>query len=271
MSALTNFLSHGTTKFFQPHPNKERSEIDSTIQKRLAVLVGGVALGLPVVLALGAALTTICFRDSISHFYYSRYLGTVFVGCLVFIGGFLIAFSGESWLEDAGSTLAGIGACFVALFPTIGTGCEQPSTFMARAFVEVTQGVPPMISETASHNLFRLFPDVAELHAWGAGVVFIYLGVYCLVVLRRIVPERHIRDGKLIETKRKRNRLYAICGLVIIGCVIVLGVVTAFRGSPFHVGWNELNLTFFVEATALWAFGIAWFAKGRQFAELNDA
>lgn len=273
MAYFIEFLARGTTQHFQPNPALELTTdtSDSRIQKRLALLVGWVALGLPVIMAAGATFGQSCFRDSISHFYYAQFLGSIFVGLLVFIGGFLIAYTGEHWLEDVGSVIAGVGACFIAVFPTTRSGCENQGSFLTRVFVEYTPGASTEISPVSGHSLFQLFSKVDNLHAYAAAALFIYLGLYCLVVLKRVVPERHMHGSKMTAIKRQRNTLYSICGLLILACVAVLGVVAFLVSVEFRVKWNAYNLTFIVETIALWAFACAWLTKGRRFTRLNDA
>lgn len=195
MSQLQSMLSNGTEKYFEP---KDPLKTDSVLQMRLAFLVGLVAFGLPIILASGAVIGDSCFRDIISYFYYALFLGTIFVGMLVFIGGFLIAYTGDHWLEDLGSFIAGIGACFVAIFPTSGSGWEKPVNFKSRISADVNQTPPPDLSAPDPEAFFTLFSGAPHLHAWAAGILFTYLGLYCLFVLSRVVPERHIKDGHMI-------------------------------------------------------------------------
>lgn len=238
------------------------------ILNRLAILVGIVAFGLPVVLWLGANLGGSCMRHSISHFYYAQFLGSFFVGSLFFIGAFLIAYSGEHWIEDWGSNIAGLGAFGVALFPTQGDGCDL-SGFKSRVFAMVTDGDPQTVDRVSGRDFFELFATVSNWHQIAAAAVFIYLGIYCLVVLKRIIPERHQVGGKLKPSKARRNRYYSLCGIIILICVGALAVKGRF-GTDFLDLWNANSLTFYIEAIALWAFGLAWFIKGRIFAALND-
>ena len=264
MSFFSTFLETGPTGFFQPDADQRT---DTDLLNRLALMVGLVAFGLPLVLAFGGTVGGSCFRDSISHFYYAHFLGPIFVGLLFFIGGFLIAYTGESFWESVGSNLAGLGAFVVAAIPTHGSGCEMEQTFLSRVFVNVTAGTPDAVAPIDGRGFFNLFGAASDYHALAAGVLFVYLGVYCLVVLKRIVPQRHIQNGALLESKRKRNRWYSYCGLVILACVAVLGLKSRLVDLD---SWNAANLTFFIEAVALWAFGLAWFIKGRWFESLND-
>ncbi|MCL6283809.1 hypothetical protein M3P21_09740 [Ruegeria sp. 2012CJ41-6] len=266
MSFITSFLENGPKRIFQP----KRAHADGdAILNRLAFLVGCVAIGLPLILLLGSLVLDSCFRDSISHFYYDQLLGPVFVGLLYFIGGFLIAYTGETFVEDTLSTVAGFGAFIVATVPTFHSGCELQKEFLSRVFVEYKVGPPIEAVQAQGQEFFKLFSAASNWHLIAAGILFVFLALYCLFVLKRVIPARHEQNGVLIESKRKRNRLYSYCGLTILACVALL-VLKDKVGSDFLNWWNRLNLTFFVEAIALWAFGIAWFAKGRVFSTLND-
>ena len=241
---------------------------------RLAALVGWVAIGLPLIMILGAALGGGCFRDSISHFYHAQFLGGIFVGLLFFIGAFLFAYSGDHWIETWGSTLAGVGALGVALFPTSGSGCESEPEFRSRIFVSLTQSEDHggyLITQTnnASQTYFELFGVASDYHMAAAGVVFIYLGLFCLIVLRRIIPNKHGVGSTMIETKRRRNTLYFWSGMTIFLCVAILGLKGKVLDNDLQ-WWNAWNLTFWIELIALWSFGLAWMAKGRIFKRLND-
>jgi hypothetical protein len=261
-------------------PQRAGPDTNQKVLDRMAFLVGLVAVGLPLVMIYGGTIGDSCFRDSISHFYYAQVYGAIFVGLLFFIGGFLIAYSGDHWLETWGSALAGVGAFGVAVFPTSGTGCELAQTFLSRVFVEVTNGPPLTVGRatTEDQDFFALFGtdskwavlgEAADVHMIGAGVLFFYLGLYCIVVLRRVIPERHGTGAQMRLSKRRRNRVYALCGLAIWACVAVLGLKGPVLGDL--TTWNYWNLTFWVELVALWAFGLAWLTKGRIFAKLNDS
>ena len=95
MNQIASALASGTTTYFQPPDPTPALAIsnEKKIQRRLAILVGCVAFGLPIVMMIGTFYGNTCFRQSISHYYYAQFLGTLFVGMLVFIGGFLIAYT----------------------------------------------------------------------------------------------------------------------------------------------------------------------------------
>ena len=271
MATFTDLLAMGPTRRFQPSQSYQQASDSTEMLEHLARLVGYVAFGLPIVLAIFGPQSG-CFRDSISHFYYAPLMGAVFVGCLFFISGFLIAYRGENAIENWGSTLAGIGAAIVAALPTTDPGCEAGKSFTARVFTEVKIASDGMLSVDSlpDGGFFKLFEGVSNFHLGAAAIVFIYLALYCFFVLSRIVPERHERDGSLIASKRRRNIVYKICGTIILICVAVLGLKARFGSDAFIAAWDRGNWTFWFEALALWAFGFSWVVKGRLVKYLND-
>lgn len=280
MSRDLTFMQRLTVADITP---PQRSDGEQKILDRLAIMVGLVAFGLPVVLAFGATWGDSCFRNSLSHFYYAQFLGPVFVGMLFFIGGFLIAYVGDLfWRETVGSAVAGVMACAIALFPTAGSGCDE-AVFLSRVFVEVTalsgQDGPLTVARatTENQNFFELFSEgsiwatiapATDLHMAAAGIVFVYLGLFCIFVLRRVIPARHGIGATLKASKRNRNTLYLICGVTILLCVAFLALRETLGISEAWLrSWDGV---FVVETIALWAFALAWFTKGRGIKPLND-
>lgn len=66
-------------------------------------------------------------------------------------------------------------------------------------------------------------------------------------------------SGHPTPQKLIRNRVYTICGLLILGCVLLIGV---FKGFLQDTGIGRLHPVFWLETVALWAFGFSWFVKG---------
>ncbi len=274
----------GHTYGFDPHYQ--------TNQQITASLVGLAALLLPVFFIVYWLIRGDCFRDSISHFYYSPFPGTFLVAALAFIGTFLFAYRGENWRENLYAWIAGMGAIGVAIFPTEGTGCEAGRTLLARAFVHFRRGegdsalllvrpdawacpdgqtcevVNPVLLQSAEiDEMFRLFPATGIVHYLSALVLFAFLFWYCVRVFPRIVERRHLErttgaaPDRLSRTKRTRNWIYYLSGAVI--AVASLAMLAHYLFD--FDGWEARNLTFWAEAAALWAFGVSWMVKGRIF------
>jgi len=253
------------TRWFQPDPDR-REDFETIQERNLARMAGLVAVGLPIVLIWAGLQPQHCFRDSVSHFYFDPFFGGVVVGALIFIALFLIVYHPASRGERIASTIAGVGAAMVALVPTTGTGCEAfgdaTDTTRTRLFADILvtgDTVAPI--EISVTQGFTLLEQIKSFHVIGAAIMFLYLGLYCMFVLTRTVEERHLSNGKTRPSKARRNRFYVICGGIIIACAVALAFKQLLPDD--NIFWNANNLTFWVEAIALWAFGAAWAAKGR--------
>lgn len=271
MNSSTSLFQVGTNRYQPDAVFSRQSTSDYVVsQQFLAFLVGAVAFLLPVVLIGGAVNARVCFYDSISHFYYSQFLGNVFVGALFFIGTFLMAYRGESGSENTLATIAGFCAYGIALFPTSGAGCEIAG-FSGRVLADISiAGDPPLLmlevpDQTASY--FELSAMASALHYISAGFLFSFLAYYCFFVFTRVVQDQHFEDGTEVLTreKRYRNQIYLLCGsVIVIAMVIIAGKSLSGRitGSEW-LWWDQQNVTFWLETAILWAFGLAWMVKGR--------
>lgn len=226
----------------------------------LAFGVGLVAFGLPVAMLISSISGT-CRYDSVSHYYYSRFAGDVFVGALFFIGSFLLAYRGEAHWENRLSKVAGFCAFGVALFPTSGAGCKDDS-FPGRAFVSTeTNEAGSAIVTVEIDSQFALFSWVDVVHFGSAGILFATLAFFCFFVFTRVLADQRRSDGSPTPEKIRRDTVYRWSGRVIVAAIAALGIRAVFFRD--WGGWNEYNLTFVMETIALWAFGLSWVVKGR--------
>jgi hypothetical protein len=65
--------------------------------------------------------------------------------------------------------------------------------------------------------------------------------------------------GSPTPEKRVRNRIYISCGVGIFLCLALIGV---YYWQLTNTALAPLKPVFWLEALALWAFGISWFVKG---------
>lgn len=268
MTGLTEFLRYNQEYI---DGNDVQFRID---ERKLSFFVGCVAIGLPSILLLFVHFTNgraieVCFYHSISHFYYSQYLGTFLVGSLSFIGTFLIVYRGESKNQARLASVAGWGAFGVAFFPTIRNGCALDN-YLGRGFLQLVRPdgasyvrpgefIPPKGTEPSS--LFWLFEGVEKIHYFSAGVVFLIMAIFALFVFTQVKSSQLDDNGHLDPNKKIRNRFYIFCGLLI-------AVSAAAMLSNFFfkfAWWDKIRMTFWCEAIALIAFGLAWMVKGRFF------
>jgi len=249
--------------------------------RRIHLAVGWIAFGLPLSLVAVSRLSTVCFHDSISHFYFSPVGGDLLVGALSFIGLLLIGLYSFDAAGCEGARrwtrtdillirLAGIAAVLVAFVPASGAGCESGGAEGARAFHTGADG--------PSFDFWAVFLGRTEttgfplnaVHYGAAGVMFLILAYVVLCVFTRINSGAAEQDG---NRKSLRNTCYRALGRIILGVVAALGVKMAIGTvAPDFLGlWNRLNLTFVLEAAGLFAFGAAWMIKGRFLPVFEDA
>jgi hypothetical protein len=161
--------------------------------------------------------------DSVSAYYYTGAVG-VFVGILFALALFLFTYGGyKKYLSDRiVGKIGGACALGVALFPTAAPpGLSEPSWWS-----ETTM----MVHYVSAASLFGVFI------------------VFALWLFRKTeVPKgEELGKGKVL-----RNRIYLVCGVVMVVCVL-------WAGSSY---WTQAPI-FLPEIIALIAFAVSWLVKG---------
>ena len=209
---------------------------------RLRQALGALGLLLPPVLIGGTIFEGDTLPPALSDFIYTPF-GGYFAGTMFAIGVFLltyVGYGGDSGLltDRRVSTVAGLGAIAVALFPNDTLDPCDPD----------------------------LLGDVGitgTLHVIGAGTFLVSTAVFCFVLFRRgtQAPSR---------AKRIRNTLYTVCGLVIAGCILGLAVYFLLLDAGGRCALRPLRPVLWLETLTVLAFGLAWLVKGRGVRVLND-
>lgn len=190
-------------------------------------LIGYIGLVLPFLLILIAVRRDGVERwrslESISAYYYTGGVAA-FVGMLVALSLFLFTYRGYANTYNRADRLAAKTAAgaslVVALFPT-----KAPVGVSALAWWTPTTGV---------------------LHHVAAIVLFVMFAIFALWLFRLTA------DGEQpVADKRRRNRLYLSCGIVIVVCIAWAGL-NGLNGRPI----------FWPESIALSAFALSWLVKG---------
>jgi uncharacterized protein YacL len=142
----------------------------------------------------------------------------VFVGATCAIALFLFFYKGYNKWDNWAGNLAGFFALGVALFPTVE---EKPYNW------------------------------TAIVHFICAVSFFCILSVFSMFIFTR---------KELNPTKRKltRNKIYIICGSVMVACLIAIMIFFAF----FEADNPQSTFVFWAETVALTAFGVSWLTKG---------
>lgn len=195
--------------------------------------IGGLGYFLPVALMVFAILSGRGLGTSISAYYYSP-MRDVFVGTLIAQAVFLWSYEGfrprageivSDWLT---ARVAAVAAALIALSPT--SGPDIPCTLLQCVLGPVAAG---------------------WLHLVAAAVFFLALAVFCLVLF--------VRGQEDSAEKRASNRIYRLCGWVILGSIGLIGVM-------FLTGLDQrlafLRPVFVLETAATFAFATSWAVKG---------
>jgi hypothetical protein len=187
--------------------------------------VGYLGVLLPFVLALGNGLALSGgLQQSLSDYYHTGMRG-VLVGALCVIGAFLLAYHGYDRWDSLFSNAAGAGAVGVALFPT-----------------------PPNHPSAAA--------TIAGYFHFAFGtVMFSSLIVMALWLFRKTDPR-----NTPARPKRVRDIVYLVCGIVMLVSLSLAGIASL----PFAAGLSSLDPVFWMESTAVVAFGVSWLIKGQM-------
>ncbi len=181
--------------------------------------VGWIGILLPFVLMFGVFLL---FDGDLPLITISQYyysgMRDVFVGAICAIALFMFFYRGYDKWDDLLGNIAGFSALCIALFPT---------------------------TEDGSSGLSR------TVHFVAAGVFFITLAVFSIFLFTR-------EASKPTSQKIKRNRIYRICGYIMIACLAAIVVYYNF----FKEKHLKSTFVFWAETTALVAFGVSWLTKG---------
>jgi GNAT superfamily N-acetyltransferase len=181
--------------------------------------VGWIGIALPFVLVSGMLLI---FREQpvlkTISLYYHTGMRDVFVGAICSIALFLFFYKGYDRLDNWAANVAGVFAVGIALFPTSAKGPQ----------------------------------DLAGIiHFICAAIFFVILSGISIFLFTR---------AKTYPTRQKvaRNKIYLICGLVMISSLISILIYFIF----FNFEKSSSCFVFWAETVALIAFGVSWLTKG---------
>lgn len=198
---------------------------DSLVLSYLGIrkAVGIIGIALPFVVALGALVVSgLGLQSSVSAYYYTV-MRDVFVGSMCAIAVFLMSYRGYDSRDRIAGNLACAFALGVALFPTT-----------------------PESGATPTDLVF------GWLHVVCAAFFLLVLAYFSLRLFR-------LSEGGMTDQKKRRNVVYTVCGYVILAC-LVLAAVVKLLGDDSPI--KQLSPIFWLEATAIVAFGVSWFTKG---------
>lgn len=193
----------------------------------LRILIGATGVLLPLLLIIGnlVANNTWLIEDSVSDYYDNGTAGDILVGILFVLGFFLMTYKGYDRTDSRVANLGCVFALGVALFPTTSLN-------------------------TLVHTLHFVFAILLFS-------VFIFFSIY---LFRKTGPA-----NVCTKEKDKRNRVYLVCGILMILCIAGIAISMLF----FKTISETANLVFWFESIALISFGISWITKA-EFLFLKD-
>ncbi len=178
------------------------------------------------------------FPPSISHYYYTN-MGPYFTGTLCAIALFMFAYNGPQVQDRRAAILVCVCALGIVFLPT-------------NTHLRISADVCPRVFLAA--NTLR-----NNLHYGLAALLFLTLAYFCLVLFTK-TGEAHPTKQKLL-----RNRIYKICGWVIIATVVAIILLSIKPIARFYFARRMNASIFILETIALVAFGFSWLVKGETF------
>jgi hypothetical protein len=212
-------------------PEKQDPQLISYLTLRKAI--GILAILFPVVIVVGSILIGGCdeIQSNLSTYYHTR-MRNLFVGILCAIALFLFAYKGYDRIDSIAGNLACIFAILVAFFPT-----------------SVTEPITPCILSPYENKIS------SSIHFFSAGGFFLILAYFSIFLFTR-------KEPKPTKMKLKRNKLYRLCGYIILVCIILMAVYYVSDSLNPSLSLKKYNPILWLETLALWAFGVSWLTKG---------
>ena len=192
----------------------------------LRKLVGLLGISLVPVLVLGSFVFdhTNHIQISVSAYYHTN-MRNALVGIVCGISLFLLSYNGYTWQDALASKLAGVFALGIAFLPT-SMGDDKSDI-------------------------------ISKLHYITSGVFFVILSYMSIFLFTKSA-------GNMTPEKKKRNRVYRICGVIMLVSVIGIPV----DGIPaIHDRIKSIKPTLILEFLALTSFGVSWLTKGEFILE----
>ena len=205
------------------NPAPEDSKPDSIIISYLTMrkIVGLLSIGLIPIMIFGSFILdhTTTVQVSVSAYYHTS-MRDEYVGIICGIALFLFSYNGYSMQDSVASKSAGFFALCIALLPTSATADKTDI--------------------------------ISTLHYITAGIFFAILAYMSIFLFTKT-------SGNMTPEKRKRNKVYIVCGIIM--AVSVIGIpVSSIPAIKRSIGFLKPTLIF--ETFALTSFGLSWLTKG---------
>jgi hypothetical protein len=193
--------------------------------------IGVLGISLPIIVVLGGFIQEgFVIQGSISGYYYTN-MRDFFVGLLCGVSLFLLSYKGYEKSDNIFTTLSGLCAFGMVIFPTA------------------------MYSgKVVSVGIFLINDNISEyIHLFFGALFFLSLSFNAIFLFTKRDP------GALSKEKKRRNVIFRICGIVMILAIICAIIYTIFLRDT---SLSKIYPVLILESIALLAFGISWLVKG---------
>lgn len=198
--------------------------------KRMRIMIGILGMLLPWLVAL----ITLSWPESISATYYSLFAVGTFMVILGSAGILLINYKGYEKIDDIMATIAGIFGILICLFPM--TYVDNP---------EIKTGVLHLPS-----NISNIFHCISAFGFFG---ILAFMSFFLFTK----------SDNQPTKQKKIKNIIYRVCGVGMLASFLLL-LLNLIPSVDIP------NLTWIVEAIALFFFGTSWIVKSDAIPWLKD-
>jgi hypothetical protein len=212
-------------------PKQYNPQIISYITLRKAVGILGILF--PIVIIGGSLIFGGCdeILGNLSTYYHTK-MRNLFVGILCAIALFLFAYKGYTRIDSIAGNIACIFALLVAFFPT-----------------STTEPLASCILGPYENKIS------SSIHFFSAGGFFIVMAFFSIFLFTK-------KEPKSTKMKLKRNKVYKICGYIILGSILLMAFLFLCDRLHLWMGIQKYDPIIWLETLALWAFGISWLVKG---------
>lgn len=198
--------------------------------------IGWLGVSLPFVLWWGGALLAgTKLQPSISHYYYTH-MREVFVGVMCAVSLFLFTYKGYNKLDSYAANAAGFFSLLVAIFPT-------------NLLAYPGQAAVISVLDWKNHN---------AIHLISAGLFFITLACMSLFLFTKSDKPK----SQWSNQKKYQNFIYKLSGVMMLLCIVLIGLSDRLFDAK-----EDSQITFALEAVALFFFGFSWLTKGEVFGD----
>lgn len=217
--------------------NKGTSQLLISSYLWLRRIMGSLGIALPILLVLWGLMLSGSVKNSISD-YYSLRTRDALVGILFTIAWIMAAYKGYDRIDDIAGKVAGLFALGVAFFPNTAGGWQT------------------------------------NLHFLSAVGLFLMLSFFCLFLFTKTGDSPPNDLGQTLtrfrfgviksedtrwRLKKRRNKVYVVCGLIILACMLLAWLYSKFWENT---AVSAIKPVLLLESLMVWAFGFSWFVKG---------